>query len=221
MATAKPGLRGIDAFGTISKDAAAAMVGEGYVFAARYIRHSGDPEARHITRTEAEDILGAGLALLLVQEGRGWHSTVPTAQRGTSDGQLAVEEAQALGYPAGGVVFLDVESVLDADATAQDVITFATAWHAAVKGSFVPGYYVGPGGKLTAEQLGGLPFEHFWKSGTRVPTPAGRGYQLTQHRYTDRGDNVVGGVSIDYDVTQDDERGDALVWLAPTAGASD
>lgn len=215
VATAEPGLRGVDAYDTISAEAATAMREQGYTFAARYLRHSENTKANHITRTEAEAILGAGLGLLLVQEGRGWHQTVPTAALGTSDGTLTVQEATALGYPSDAVVFLDVESVVAEAARPEDVIAFATAWHDAVKGSFVPGYYVGPGGKLDAAQLGALPFQHFWKSGTDVPAPAGRGYQLTQHRYEERGKNVVGGVGIDYDVTQNDDRGGALRWLAP------
>lgn len=211
---AAPGLKGVDAFATISAEAAKAMAADGYVFAARYIQHS-ETETHHITRQEAEDILDAGLALFLVQIGRGWRHTIPTADRGRSDGELAVNKAKALGYPAGAVVFLDIESVLDKDAKAEDVIVFATAWHDAVEGSFVPGYYVGPSGRLTAAQLGALPFQHFWKSGTKVPTPSGRGYQLTQHRYRERGKNVVHGVGIDYDITQNDEQGTALPWLAP------
>ena len=74
----------------------------------------------------------------------------------------------------------------------------------------MPGYYVGPIGKLDAGQLGALPFHHFWKSGTRVPTPKGRGYQMTQHPPRE-----VAGVQVDLDRTQKDERGDSVRWLAP------
>lgn len=211
---AAPGLEGVDAYDTIDADAAKAIATAGYVYAARYLLHAENSKANHITRAEAEGILSAGLALILVQEGRGWKTAIPNAELGRHDGKLAVAEAQKLGYPPGAVVFLDVESVRAPGSNAQDVISFATAWHEEVKDVYATGYYVGPSGKLDAAQLGSLPFDHFWKSGTRVPTPAGRGYQLTQHRYAKRGENSVAGVGIDYDITQADARGVQLPWLA-------
>lgn len=147
---------------------------------------------------------------MLVQEGRGWKETRPSAALGKSDGEAGVAHAESLGYPATANLWLDVEGITDPAATASDVIAYAEAWHTAVHGKFVPGYYVGPLGKLDAAQLGALPFEHFWKSGTDVPTPAGRGYQLVQHP-----PRTVGGVQVDENITQADEQGRAVLWMAP------
>ena len=212
-AQAPPGARGVDTYQTISAAAAAAIVEEGYVFAVRYIRNNAAPRANHITRAEANDLLDAGLAVLLVQQGRGWHKTLPSAALGARDGRRAVAEAAALGYPAGATLFLDVESVRVHAATPSDILDFASSWHTVVKSTYRPGYYVGPGGRLSAPQLASLPFEHFWKSGAEVPEPTKRGFQLTQHRHADKRRNTVHGVSIDFNITQPDERGDALTWL--------
>lgn len=147
---------------------------------------------------------------MLVQEGRGWKETRPSAALGKSDGEAGVAHAESLGYPATANLWLDVEGITDPAATASDVIAYAEARHTAVHGKFVPGYYVGPLGKLDAAQLGALPFEHFWKSGTDVPTPTGRGYQLVQHP-----PRTVGGVQVDENITQADEQGRAVLWMAP------
>lgn len=221
VTNAPVGRKGVDAFDSISASAAKAMVNDGYHFAARYIRHAGESHINHITVDEAHHILHAGLALSLVQIGRSWSDTLPTAELGTKDATFAVNEAAALGYPAGAIVFLDIEGIENPSVTSQHVIDYATAWHETLKNHFVPGYYVGPNGRLNADELGSLPFTHFWKSGTDVPSPTGRGYQITQHRYQDAQENEVSGVGIDYDVTQHDEQGDTIPWVAPIATSAD
>ncbi len=207
-AGANPAMNGVDTFAMISGDHAKAIAGDGFAFAVRYVRHSNSTE-KHITPEEAQGILGAGLSLMLVQEGRGWKETRPTAGLGKLDGETGVAHARELGYPASANLWLDIETVIH-PSTAADVIAYAEAWHTAVKGNFVPGYYVGPDGKLDAAQLGALPFEHFWKSGAKVPTPAGRGYQLVQHS-----PRPVGGVEVDVNITQADEQGRGVFWMAP------
>lgn len=201
--------RGVDAFSSITSDHAKAISAAGFGFAVRYVRHA-DSRAKHITREEAEGILAAGLSLMLVQEGRGWKETRPTAALGKRDGEAGVAHALELGYPAGANLWLDIEGITNPEVTASDVIAYAEAWHAAVERSFVPGYYVGPVGKLDAAQLGALPFEHFWKSGTKVPVPAGRGYQIVQHP-----PRTVGGVKVDVNITQTDEKGQVVRWVGP------
>ncbi len=45
---------------------------------------------------------------------------------------------------------------------------------------YLPGLYVGGGALLSGEQLYSLPFEHYWRSQSRVPDIPNRGYQLIQ-----------------------------------------
>jgi len=208
LVVAPDGAKGVDAFDPIASEQARTIRAQGYDFAVRYVRHA-DSTLPHLTNAEKDGILGAGLGLMLVQEGRGFEKTRPTSALGASDGQAAVAHASSVGYPKEGLVWLDVEAVVAPGATPSDVTAYAKAWYDAVAPHFDPGYYVGPAGILDAEGLGELPFERFWKSGTDVPTPTGRGYQLVQHP-----PRTVAGVSVDLDTTQADERGQRVRWLA-------
>ena len=199
-------IRGFDTWAQLEGKQPTAIRDAGYAFAVRYVRL--DAKESNLTRREAESILEAGLALMIVQQGAGWKDRAPSEELGKRYGRAAVEGAQAVGYPKEAALFLDVESVEQGNS--KDVIAYAEAWYAEVAPHFVPGFYVGPNPKLSAEQLAALPFEHFWKSGTKVPTPAGRGYQNIQHPPI-----TVAGVEVDVDVTQKDERGNSLPWLQP------
>lgn len=207
LVDAPDGAKGVDAYDPIDPAQAREIHEKGYAFAVRYVRHA-DSTLFHLTKEEADGILDAGLGLMLVQEGRGFETTVPSSALGSADGKAGVEHATSLDYPKDGLLWLDVESVVAPGASANDVIAYATAWYDVVSKAFVPGYYVGPAGKLSAEELGALPFEHFWKSGTEVPTPSGRGYQMIQHP-----PETLASVNVDIDTTQADERGGRVRWL--------
>ncbi|MEM7155287.1 MAG: glycoside hydrolase domain-containing protein [Myxococcota bacterium] len=205
----KPGARGVDRLGAINARRARALRADGIDFAVRYVRHASS-NASLTTRKEAEGILGAGLTLMLVQEGRGFRQTRPSAELGERDARAAVAHAEHLGYPRQGTLWLDMEAITAPGTTADDVMNYARRWHEVVDEHYSPGYYVGPVGKLDGDQLGSLPFEHFWKSAARVPTPTGRGYQLLQGHHRE-----IAGVVVDPDTAQDDDQGGRALGLSP------
>lgn len=170
------GAAGFDCLAPI-RDRAPDLSAAGYAFAVRYIGLSADSSNLHPDEVRA--ILDAGLALMLVQQGAGWHDRSPSAALGDRHGRAAVEGAQRVGYPASAVLWLDLESV--GDATSDEVRSYAEAWFEAVAGDYSPGLYVGPGIGLTDAELGALSFRHYWRSGATQRSPADTPYAVTQH----------------------------------------
>ena len=114
-----------------------------------------------------------------------------------------------MGFPTGVNVWCDLEGAGSA-ASAQDVIDYCAAWFAAVDAAeFVPGLYVGSAAVLTGPQLYSLPFEHYWKSQSRVPDVPTRGYALIQLFPSVN----ANGIGIDVDFTQNDNEGGRVQWL--------
>src|ERR1035437_807216 len=96
--TRPDGARGFDANATVSAASAALFVAKGFAFAIRYVRrqqtHDYDLSVR-----ERDDILGAGLGLMVVQHVApdGW---TPTGDLGTEYGGTAVVALGELAIPA-------------------------------------------------------------------------------------------------------------------------
>jgi hypothetical protein len=152
--------------------------------------------------------LDSGLALMPVQHVRkaGW---LPNGTLGQQYGQDAATNAQSVGFPAGVNVWCDLEGAGNATG-AQDVIDYCAAWFAAVDAAgFVPGLYIGSAAVLTGPQLDSLPFEHYWKSLSRVPYAPARGYALIQLFPS----VTANGIGIDVDFTQKDNEGSQVLWL--------
>jgi hypothetical protein len=99
VAKAPAGAKGFDVNAPLNAAHCAAMKGDGFVFCLRYIsrgaEHSGD-----LSAAEAETIISSGLALMPVQHfpGEGWS---PTGSLGTTNGQAAAANANAIGFPPG------------------------------------------------------------------------------------------------------------------------
>jgi len=169
---------GFDVDSRLSLSQARALKAQyGYEFCVRFVGR-GRPSANDLTASEAADILAAGLALFVVQHwyGKAW---LPTAALGAKDGCAAAENALGAGLPAGVSVFCDLEGV-DETAAAADVWAYCNGWCGAVqRAGYVPGIYVGADCGLDAVGLTELDCRLFWRSCSKVPTPA-QGYQMTQ-----------------------------------------
>lgn len=212
---ASPYLAGFDRDSPLDAATAKARFAGGDRFCLRYLSLLGE-RSSDLTTAEAEVILAAGLALMPVQhvDAYGWS---PTQTLGETHGRSAAANAQAVGFPPGVCVWVDVEGVSPGAAVA-DVVAYCLAWYAVVDAAgYVPGLYVGPNSGLTGAALTGLPFAHYWRSASRgLPEPE-RGFQLLQGL-------VRGGV--DPDTTADDALGGQARWLAlaspayPTLSAS-
>jgi hypothetical protein len=205
---APDGALGFDANSVISLDAAGAFVDQGYEFCIRYLSRDIGFGEHDLTPAEAGDILAAGLGLMAVQHVRKqpWS---PTAALGQSDGTNAGINAGAIGFPPGVNVWCDLEGI-DLGADTGDVIGYCSAWFTAVAAAgFVPGIYIGDDVILDGQQLFDLPFQHYWKSASRVPEIPTRGYQMTQTLFS----GTIAGISIDQDTTQTDGLGGQALWL--------
>lgn len=200
--------RGFDTNVVVTPDVARKFVADGYRFCVRYVSHSATEGESDISRDEVEGILGAGLALMIVQHVRrsGWS---PTAALGSSDGALAARHLAELGAPAQLTVWTDVEGV-DPSAPANHILTYGNAWYTAVAAAgFTPGLYVGRLPLTSAQLYRGLKFRNYWKSGIAEVDVQRRGYQMLQ---LPPANDLVHGIHIDHDAIQADELGDLPTW---------
>src|SRR5579871_100512 len=207
---AVPSAPGFDSNTIVTSSVAQQCFSQGYKFCIRYLS-LGPQAAKDLSNREAYDILGSGLALMPVQHVRhpGWSANQDLGQ---NDGQNAAGNAQAVDLPAGINIWLDLEG-LARGTSAQDVIDHCRAWYDAVfSAGFVPGIYVGADAILSGQQLLDLPFQHYWRSQSKVPEIPVRGYQLLQLYPS----ISINGVAVDIDITQNDNSGGQALWLRVT-----
>ena len=212
---APAGAKGFDANTPISAGVAKQFIAAGYRFCVRYVgrTHMG---AQDLTAAEAQELLGAGLALMAVQhvEAGEWAAS---GALGAEYGQNAASFASAIGFPAGVNVWLDLESVSTASAPA-DVIAYCNNWHDAVAAAgFAPGVYVGWQPMLSNEALlDDLKFNHYWGAYNVDAVIPRRGWQMKQSPAHQQ----VAGIEHDDNLTHVDGLGGQVVWLAPSADAA-
>lgn len=205
---ANPNLKGFDADTVVSASQAAYFNSNGYSFCIRYLSLGNGQQSGDLSYNEACNILNAGLALSAVQHVRnaGWN---PSASLGNTYGENAASNASSIGLLSGMNIWCDLEGVASGT-PAQNVIDYCNAWYNAVyDAGFIPGIYVGANCILNGNQLYDLKFQHYWKSLSNVPSVPQRGYQLIQSLEQ----SLIDGLSIDNDLTQNDEKGDSMLWL--------
>lgn len=211
MEAAPVGATGFDTDTKLTASSASAFAAAGFRFAIRYLTRDAPEADTDLTRSEALDILDAGLALMAVQHvaPSGW---VPGASLGAEYGAYAAANARSVGLPYGVSVWLDLEGVAEGTPTI-DVIAYCNAWYDPVAAAgYVPGLYVGANSGLDGFQLfAGSRFERYWQSGSDVPEVAMRGYCLVQSI----DGATIDGVAYDSDVVQADKFKDLPFWLAP------
>lgn len=144
-----------------------------------------------------DNILSAGLAFM------------PVTYADNFDASLTIDCLQECGIPVGTTVWLDVESV-KSDPTAA-INTWAYALRNA---GYDPGLYVGTGIGLSADELGKLDVDRYWRSCSYVPEPTLRGSpigfcmtQLFPPNQTEQ------GVLVDYDFIGRDYHGRGPQWI--------
>jgi hypothetical protein len=206
---ATAGLSGFDVNSILSAADAQHLKNAGYDFCIRYVPRTAALAAGNLTNAEALVILNAGLALMAVQHvaKEGW---TPDANLGTAYGSYAATYAsEVVGLPQGMNIWCDLEGVAPGtDATA--VIAYCQAWYkAADAAGYIPGIYVGWDTMLTPQQLyNNLSFQHYWRA-YNGPQVATRGFQLLQ-----KTEKTVHGITIDPDITQNDNLGGTALWLS-------
>jgi len=208
---APPCVLGFDTDTALDKSSAASLYQAGYRFCLRYLSLQSPEAEGDLSRSEAQAILDAGLALMAVQhvDAAGW---TPSTSLGQAHGEAAAANALEVGLPIGVNVWLDLEGVAEG-CSANDVIDYCQAWYSEVVGAgFSPGLYVGASAGLNGTQLyEDLSFAHYWQSMSDVPVVATRGYQMVQSDSC-----TVSGIAIDPDNTQNDNLGGQVMWIVKT-----
>ncbi len=125
----------------------------------------------------------ASLAQLDVVLFQGYYTPAFTDETGAQRAQQAINAAQAVGYPKGAYIFVDVEST--GGASQAQLVDWINSWSAAVQAAgYGAGVYFGVPQPLTAAQAGALIADRFWKSFSATSiTPAVRGDCVIQTGY--------------------------------------
>ncbi|HEY8377730.1 MAG TPA: DUF1906 domain-containing protein [Nannocystis sp.] len=198
-----PGALGFDTAHHLVRDEPEKLAAH-YSFCVRYVRGDFTTKTAPIDADEVQAILDAGLALMLVQFGR---TGTLSGALGQADGDQAAQHAAALGCQAGMSLWCDIEAV-GSDVSTNALIAYLNAWYEAVSSAgFAPGVYVGTNRLNGAELYHDLRFEHYWKSGMKVPEAETRGYQMFQIRTA-----TVEGVSLDENRIEADMLGGLPFW---------
>lgn len=207
---APPNVRGFDwSGGAISPNQANNYYAQGYKFCIRYVSRTPALQQSNATNGtpdllagEAQNILGAGLALMVVQHPAlpGW---TPTPALGDQYGACAAQFTNAAGILQGVNVFLDLEGIAQGT-DPDDIVQYCNNWYNKVAtAGYEPGIYIGFDVWLSPDDLySKLDFKHYWRAGGNVSDVATRGYQMIQ---------TIAG-NFNSDVTQNDNLGGSVVW---------
>lgn len=213
---APDGVRGFDTAETVTQSAAAAFRRHGYRFCVRYVRRD-KPHASALSPKEAKYLIAAGIGLMLVQYVESDTAWIPSAVKGTKNGEIAASESEKLGVPWGVTVWCDLEGVRPGT-PAQKVVDYCNRWHAAVSSAgYVPGVYVGYRAGLSRMQLyRSLRFTHYWGAYNLNLNqyPAVRGLQMKQSVRRQRDAVPNAGISYQVDKISADALGGRPTLLA-------
>jgi hypothetical protein len=209
--TATEGQTGFDVNQVLSSDQAAAFKSAGMTFCIRYVPRQLDNFRYNLTNAEMGRILGAGLALGVVQHVSpdDWS---PTFDLGKQYGEYAAEYClKTVQLPEGVTVWLDLEMVNKAS-TVSDIINYCDQWFTAITAAgYKAGLYVGYQCGLNPDELyHNLPFLSYWKSYNYDDGVATRGFQLFQHT-----EKNLNGITFDPNIVQADNVGDLPIFLFP------
>jgi hypothetical protein len=190
----------IDTDYPLSPHVISALVSIGKRGVIRYVPLPGDDSVGDISRTELENICGAGLELLLVQHPRyaGWN---PAAHSGDKDAAAALAKAEAVGYPHGCHLYLDLEGI---NGSAAGTIGFSVDWeHTLIAGLLRAGLYCGFGVPLNSVDLYDLPGFNSYFSDAADRKVATRGTAILQGPPV-----TIAGVGFDLDSVRRDLLGE-------------
>jgi hypothetical protein len=94
---------------------------------------------------------------------------MPVTLASQYNGTASVNEAQALGLPAGTTVWLDLEGLAAFKAQPQELAAKINAWAATVQAAgYEPGLYVGSPQPFTSQELYALGVVRYWRAPSRV-----------------------------------------------------
>ncbi len=204
-------IKGFDCHQVLGAASAKAFYHEGYRFCLRYLNIGISPIQEQVSYAECCHILDSGLALMLVQRVTelNWQ---PSASLGTHHGEMIAKLTGAMGIPEGMNLWCNLTG---AGYTPNGhILDYCNHWFDAVhKWGFVPGMYVDPKNRLSSEELLlNLKFNHYWKSESRVPDVAGRGYHMIRGPLLGHSD-VADGLAYHSNTLKSDRKGEGVFWL--------
>lgn len=180
--------------------------------AIRYVSLT-DPKPGDIDPVELQNLLAAGLAVMLVQHVR-FPNWAPGGGIGKLDGQRAAANAAAAGYEKAAHLWCDLEGV-KAGASSHAVIDHVNAWCEEVRaGGYKPGLYVGYAAGINAADLySKLTVDRYWSdAGPREIATRGFCVKQLSPSTTLREINLT----VDVNVIDVDALGGRPVWMQPT-----
>jgi hypothetical protein len=195
--------RGIDCTTVLDSSSAGKLKSAGIDFVVRYLGG--------VSSEEAQEILAAGLGLQFVSYSRapGW---MPTSAMGSSDGALDLQHLKSVGALPGVTVWIDLEG--SAGTAADTAAWIEVRSFILVQAGFLVGLYVGNQCVLNGTQLYALPHvTRYWRAFNEgIPQPQCGWCQFQLNP----ADQMIAGVEVDYDCTQEDYEGRTPTMMAPT-----
>jgi Domain of unknown function (DUF1906) len=128
VVAASPGVHGFDTNTVLNRRICQVAKTRGFEFCIRYVSRRDVQPAGDLSETEANVILGAGLALMPVQHvaPENWS---PSQALGTRNGRNAGKHARQIGFPEGVNVWLDLEGA-KTSTRHETMIAYCNAWFA-------------------------------------------------------------------------------------------
>jgi hypothetical protein len=175
-------VKGFDCNTKLSYNTAVKFKKDGWGFAVRYVaREKMDPEI-DIDKAEKNNIITAGLGLMLVQHCPGKNGIHPSKELGQHWGENAREFAKEVEYEQDCILYVDLENVNPAYKEKQTLIyDYVNYWTEEVYKFYTPGVYNGWNSYLNAEELYyKLKLKHYWGAFNAQHDVAVRGYEMKQ-----------------------------------------
>jgi hypothetical protein len=133
VVAAPPGVHGFDANSVLNRRICELAKARGFEFCIRYVSRQDVQPVGDLSEAEANVILDAGLALMVVQHvaPENWS---PSQALGTRNGKNAAKHARQIGFPDGVNVWLDLEGA-KTSTPHETMIAYCNAWFAEVEGA--------------------------------------------------------------------------------------
>ena len=124
-------LSGVDSSSACTSSSIECLLSSGISFVGRYYSRTTHIEGKKLTASEAQLISNAGLQLVTVYEDGPTSYSYFSASRGAQDAAGALEQAAAIGQPAGSAIYFTV----DYDAASSEIAGNITAYFQAIAGA--------------------------------------------------------------------------------------
>jgi hypothetical protein len=132
-------LSGIDSSSPCTQSSLDCLKENGIKFVGRYYSRTTKVAGKKLTQAEAQLISQNGLEIVAVYEDGPTSASYFSAARGTADANGAMQQAAAIGQPAGSAIYFTV----DYDAEESDITGCITAYFQAVRAAIGDAFAVG------------------------------------------------------------------------------